>query len=385
VSNRALVATITVVAVVLLCASCFVVALLLARVMRDDDQPAVTHVPLPPRATTTVPPAVSGDWYEVYFTTPIYPDSPRNHRGGLDERLVELMDAASESIDVAVYDFDLGNVAEAMARASRRGVTVRMVTDTDTVESDDPDIQDALQTVRRGDITIVDDERSAIMHHKFTVVDGRWVATGSWNYTDGDTYRLNNNLVVIDSDDLAQNYTAVFQRMFDDGEFGPGSADDLPDPTLSIGDARVENCFSPSQGCSRLVEDTVAQAEESIHFMAFSFTDTEIGNAMIERAKAGVDLTGVFESTGSQTRFSEYGVMQQAGLEVYTDGNPYAMHHKVIIVDERTVIFGSYNFTSNADDSNNENLVIVDDPQLAAAFEAEFQRVLDLARNPIQT
>jgi phosphatidylserine/phosphatidylglycerophosphate/cardiolipin synthase-like enzyme len=173
--------------------------------------------------------------------------------------------------------------------------------------------------------------------------------------------------------------------MFDENEFGPRSADDLPDPTLTIGGAEVELCFSPSQGCSRLIEETVTTAEESIHFMAFSFTDTEIGNAMIERAEAGVDLTGVFESTGSQTRFSQYGVMQQAGLDVYTDGNPYAMHHKVIIVDERIVVFGSYNFTANADDSNNENLLIVDDPDLAAAFEAEFQRVLELARDPIRS
>ena len=61
------------------------------------------------------------------------------------------------------------------------------------------------------------------------------------------------------------------------------------------------------------------------------------------------------------------------------DGNPYLMHHKVIIIDGNTVIFGSFNFSNNADKDNDENLLIVDDAGLAQAFEAEFQRVRDTA------
>ena len=60
------------------------------------------------------------------------------------------------------------------------------------------------------------------------------------------------------------------------------------------------------------------------------------------------------------------------------------MHHKVIIIDGRTVIFGSFNFTSNADKDNDENLLIVDDPALAKAFEAEFQRVREVALHPLK-
>src|SRR5436853_111362 len=83
----------------------------------------------------------------------------------------------------------------ALARAAGRGVRVRMVTDTDTLENTgEPPVQAALRTVRAAGIPVVGDNRQPIMHHKFTVVDGEWVQTGSWNYTDGDTYRLNNNL-----------------------------------------------------------------------------------------------------------------------------------------------------------------------------------------------
>ena len=69
-------------------------------------------------------------------------------------------------------------------------------------------------------------------------------------------------------------------------------------------------------------------------------------------------------------------------IEVYTDGNPYVMHHKVILLDDRLTIFGSFNFSQNADRDNDENLLIVDDPQFATQFEQEFQRVLALAKNP---
>jgi len=93
-------------------------------------------------------------------------------------------------------------------------------------------------------------------------------------------------------------------------------------------------------------------------------------------------VAGVFERTGSQTRFSEYGAMTQAGLEVYQDGNPYVMHHKVIVLDGRTTVVGSFNFSDNADRDNDENLLIVDDPGFASQYLAEVERILTLARNP---
>ena len=67
------------------------------------------------------------------------------------------------------------------------------------------------------------------------------------------------------------------------------------------------------------------------------------------RQEPASKVSGVFETTGSKTQFCEYGKMKQAGLDVYTDGNPWSMHHKVIIIDDETVIFGSFNFSDNAD------------------------------------
>ena len=333
-------------------------------------------------AAQPTPQSGGADWYQLFFTTPRYPDKPEYHHGGIDEQLVAFIGTAQQTIDLADYDFDLENVASALAQASARGVRVRMVTDTDTLTNDDPKVQKAFGILKKAKIPIVDDQRPAIMHNKFLVVDNAAVWTGSWNFTDGDAYRLNNNAIRIASPGLAQNYSAEFEKMFVGRNFGPSKPAGVPNPVLTIGGVRVENYFAPEDKVAAKVSQRIARARQSIHFLAFSFTNDTIGQAVVDRAKAGVEVKGVFETTGSETKFSEFGPMKQAGIDVLQDGNPYVMHHKVFILDGRTVIFGSFNFRENADKDNDENLLIVDDPALAQAFEAEFQRVREVALNP---
>jgi phosphatidylserine/phosphatidylglycerophosphate/cardiolipin synthase-like enzyme len=329
------------------------------------------------------PQPAGGPGWEVAFTTPLIPDDPARHTGGLDARLVGLMDGATSTLDVAIYDFDLANVAQAMARAAGRGVRVRMVTDSDTIENTrDQRIQAALRTVREAGIPIVADGRPAIMHHKFTVVDGHTVQTGSWNYTDGDTYRLNNNLAVFRSRELAQNYTAEFEKMHEQRRFGPTKPRGVPHPSVSVDDLGVQSLFAPQDRVADRLVELVSRAQRRVRFLAFSFTHDRVGQAMMDRARAGLEVQGTFERTGSNTQFSEFGRMQQAGLDVYQDGSPYVMHHKVVLIDDAVTAFGSFNFSNNADQDNDENLLIVDGAAFAAPFEQEFQRMVALAKNP---
>lgn len=341
--------------------------------------------PPPPSGTPpTLPtPAHDGGWYKLYFTAPVYPDDRARHQGGLDAVLVALIDSARSTLDVAIYDFDSLDIARAMARARGRGVVVRMVTDSDTLNAvKNQPVQAALAAVRGAGIEIVGDARGPLMHHKFTVADGTWVETGSWNYTDGDTYRLNNNMIVIQSPALAANYTSEFEKMFVLKQFGPNKNRRVPHPVLTIEGTRVENYFAPQGDVADQIARTIGTARTSIRFLAFSFTSDAIAAAMFERAKAGVAISGVFETTGSKTSYSEFRRMKDAGLPVYQDGSPWAMHHKVIIIDERIVIFGSFNFSDNANTQNDENLLIVEDAGLARAFQGEFDRMVALAQNP---
>jgi len=88
----------------------------------------------------------------------------------------------------------------------------------------------------------------------------------------------------------------------------------------------------------------------------------------------------VIESRNAGEEYSQYDQLRGVVHDVLTDGNPYIMHHKVIIVDDVTVILGSYNFTASAKTRNDENLLIIHDPKVAALFVAEFGRMYEQAR-----
>lgn len=320
-------------------------------------------------------------WYEVWFTSPSGPDRPAERRDGIDHHLVAFIDGARQQLDVAVYDFDLANVADALVRARDRGVTVRMVTDADTVNNENRAIQAAFTRLRQGGIPIVTDNRGAIMHHKFVVRDREAVWTGSYNFTTNDTFRHNNHAIVIFSPRVAENYEAEFEKMFSRRQFGPSKPAGVPNPRVIVDGATIETLFAPQDKVAERIVARVREARSSIIFMAFQFTSDPIGDAMIERARSGVKVAGVVERTGSETQFAEFRKLQAAGIEVYQDGNPYIMHHKVIVIDGRIVLLGSYNFSENADRNNDENLLIIEDTGLAQRFLEEFDRVRAVARS----
>jgi phosphatidylserine/phosphatidylglycerophosphate/cardiolipin synthase-like enzyme len=115
--------------------------------------------------------------------------------------------------------------------------------------------------------------------------------------------------------------------------------------------------------------------------MAFSFTADEIGDAVRARAKEGVTVAGVMETEQVNSNVgTEFDPFQQAGLDVLRDGNEGQMHHKVMIIDENTVIFGSYNFTNSAETKNDENLIVIYNEEIAVQFMAEFERVYSQAQ-----
>ncbi len=334
----------------------------------------------PASSPTTTPTSTAAGWYEVAFTSPKYPDNPADHTGGLDTKLAAFIDTASASVDMAIYQLDLENVTQAVINAKGRGAVARVVTDIDILE--DVKENPSFKRLQAEGITVVAGNPNAIMHDKFVVVDGKATWTGSWNFTVNDTYRYNNNGILVRSPDLARNYTATFEKMWRDQRFGPSRKPGGTTPALSINGTTVESYFAPEDGVAAKIVARLKNAATSIDFMAFSFTDDQIGRTVRDRAAAGARVRGVFETTGSETRFSEFGAMKAAGLDVLQDGNPYLMHHKVFIVDGRTVIVGSFNFSQNAEESNDENLLIIDDQSLAAQFTAEFERVYAQAKNP---
>lgn len=328
--------------------------------------------------TDTPAPAVSPvtaalPWIQVYFTRPKNPDDGVRS-GGVDEIVAASIDGAQKTLDVVTFEFDSQRLAAALIAAHNRGVRVRFVMDGENTDTD------AYRRIEFAGIPTVTDSRNAFTHSKFIVIDGQRVWTGSWNLKDSDTYRNDNNLILIESPELAENYTREFEEMFVHKRFGGRKTATTPHPQITIQGVLIENYFSPRDQVATHLIQSIRGAQRSIRFLAFSFTSDSIAQAMLDRARAGVSVAGVFETRGGDTSASEYGRMKRAGLDVRLDGNPFTMHHKVIIIDESLVITGSYNFSAQADDSNDENVLIIHSPEVAALYLAEFERIYGQAK-----
>ena len=324
------------------------------------------------RATVSDSPMPS-ETITLYFTNPTDP-AAASYRDGIDEILADAIGHAQAAVDLAVYDLNLWSVRDALIAAHQRGVTVRMVTESDNL--DEPEMQD----LREAGIEVLGDRREGLMHNKFVIID-RWeVWTGSTNFTTGGVYRNDNNLVRIRSTRLAQNYTAEFEEMFLNDAFGPNSPANTPYPGLNVDGIPLQVYFSPDDGVLNHLLALVNQAQHSVYFMAYSFTSDELGEALLGRAADGVEVMGVFETDQYYANIgTEFDRLVEGGLSVRLDGNPSHMHHKVLIIDERIVITGSYNFSDNAEQRNDENLLVIEDPELAQLYLTEFQRVFALA------
>lgn len=332
----------------------------------EPDVVAVTAVAANPPNPTTA------DWYDIYFTNPTCP--PAEQRvGGLDETIAADILTAQTQVDIAAYDLDSEAIVNALIELEKRGIVVRAVTDTDNAK------KNSINRLRRNGISVAEDKRGGLMHNKFVVIDGRVVYTGSLNFTSNGSHCNNNNLVRIESPELAANYMAEMDEMYVSRIFGPTSPNNTPHEQLTIGGVSVENYFGSEKEIAPIIARAVARAQSEILFMAFSFTEDQIGQAMLGRADAGVPLRGVFETVGSNTEFSYFPKMtatsSAANVQVRTDGNPRVMHHKVIIIDRQTVIFGSFNFSDNANRRNDENILIIHDPTFASYFVQEFETI----------
>ncbi|GBC71765.1 Phospholipase D [Candidatus Calditenuaceae archaeon HR02] len=134
-------------------------------------------------------------------------------------------------------------------------------------------------------------------------------------------------------------------------------------------------CFSRVQSCDSLIVGLIDGASRSVYVMMYSFTSDEIANALIRAKNRGVEVKVVIESQQAGVRGSEYERLLGSEIEVRLDGNPSLMHHKVMIVDGVIVVTGSYNWSRAAENDNDENLIIIKDPSIAAAYEEEFKRV----------
>lgn len=315
----------------------------------------------------------SENWYEIYFSN-VYDGSPQTAKQdptNIDKMLAQKINTAKLTIKAALHELDSEIIANALVKAQQKGIKIRIVTETDYMQ------EDSILELQQAGIPVKSDGgRGGLMHNKFLIFDQEAVWTGSLNTTDNGAYKNNNNAIYISSKDLAENFTTEFNEMFDHNKFGAKSPKTIPHPTVTIDSTEILTLFSPENDIDNAIIAQINQAQKSVYFMAFSFTHDGIGNAMIEKHKSGVDVKGVFEKRGSETTYSEYTRMRDTGISVKQDTNKWILHHKVIIIDQNTVITGSFNFSQNAAKTNEENVLIIkNNPSRGSGVRRRYFRV----------
>ena len=334
--------------------------------------------PLP--ITDTPIPAPIARWWDVYFTDPLTLNDPNNPAGSIEEKLIAHINAAQISIHIASFEFNLPRVADALIAAKARGVDVRWVTDDENGLNIDAN-QNRGQFTRllAAGVEVKDDAgRSALMHNKFWIFDRQITWTGSTNITVNGIYKQNNNVIVIRSPEISEIYEREWEELWA-AQLGPRAPSYRNTQWAILDGTPIQVLFSPED---KVVDNLLAllnDAQVSIRFLAFSFTDYPMAQAMIARAQAGVDVQGVFETFGSNRPRSELKVLWCAGLPVRQDGNSSFLHDKVLIIDNSIVVTGSLNFSSSADDENEENVVIIDNAEIASLYLQEYQKNWDQA------
>ncbi len=315
----------------------------------------------------------------------------------LSQKVIDRINGATRSIDVCLYSLSgnaVGaNVAQALVNAKNRGVQVRVIGEKDN-QSTVP-----WTTLKNAGITVIDDGYDAVnageglMHNKFFVFDNQdtlseaddWVWTGSWNVTDSGTNDDLQNAVEIQDKALANAFTIEFSEMWGGASLTPNSAtsrfgarklDNIPHRFV-INQIPVELYFSPSDRTTSQIIKTINKAEHSINFALLTFTRTDIANALSAKKAAGRKVRGVMDNRTDQS--SQFDSLFARGVDVRLDVNSGFLHHKYGIVDAETVnpvqftITGSHNWSSSAENSNNENTLIIQSRRIANLFLQEFK------------
>lgn len=321
----------------------------------------------------------------------------------LEQEIIDFIDQSEHTLDIAVQEIDNPRIAEAIDKAARRKrpgsdrfIRVRLVTEGDYLKEAkpvDPDKTVSLDTNRRHFLTFlrgaVDakiDFNPKIFHHKFVIRDRgearEAVLTGSTNFTGTGTHRNLNHVAIFHDIGVAAAYQSEFDQLRD-GIFGARSPKlTTTDPlTLDIEGSEVQILFSPDNNPELRIVNEILKAKTSAYFMMFTFAQsTTIDDALITKLQAGnFEVVGVLDGGQSAHKWSPHKALMEAGARLRRERLPDngKLHHKVIVLDDRTVIGGSFNYTGPANRYNDENLFLVRNPELAAFFKAEVKRVFD--------
>lgn len=311
----------------------------------------------------------------------------------IDDTLVEYINRAEESIDLAVYNTtsssSVANYIDALNQAHANGVQVRVVycasTGNTGIANLDPSVPKLIAPEPDFNNNI------GIMHNKFFVFDANstdpnkpFVWTGSTNLT---TQQINtdpNNVIIIQDQSLAKTYQLEFEEMWGgnssnpdpaNAKFGIEKKNNTPN-VLNIADKRVECYFSPSDGTNQRILDAINEAEDDLIVNTMLITRSDIASAINFMHATGSNVSVALNSESQSSQFNTLRTSLNGRLVEYTSQTG-VLHHKamlgnVLSGNNTFVLTGSHNWSASAEDRNDENTLIIYDAEIANQYLQEF-------------
>lgn len=250
---------------------------------------------------------------------------------------------SSESADCALYNAD-GSVISALS-----GREARLVLSSDS----------------KANVSFARKRKYGIMHNKFCIFDRKTILTGSFNPTH--SIASFDNIVIINSTLLAKNYQDEFEELWQ-GRFGKG--DKTRNSRIMMNNTLVEIFFCPEDNCAGKLTSEIRAANSSIYFMSYTFTLKEVAEELLKKAEACVHVEGFIEMTGNNSVYD----LLKGRISVKKQGKGL-LHHKVFIIDNETVVTGSFNPTKNGNENNDENMLVIHNADVAEKYLNEFKKL----------
>jgi phosphatidylserine/phosphatidylglycerophosphate/cardiolipin synthase-like enzyme len=135
----------------------------------------------------------------------------------------------------------------------------------------------------------------------------------------------------------------------------------------------IQVYFSPKGGCTEAVVTSLKGAKSNVLVQAYSFTSAPIAKALVEAEKRGVKVQVILDKSQRTEKYNEADFLVHEGVPTWIDAKHAIAHNKIMIIDGKTVLTGSFNFTKAAENNNAENLLVIQDPTLAAKYTANWQ------------
>ena len=280
------------------------------------------------------------------------------------KKLVYEIDNSKKSIDIALYGIgDIEKINKALKNALSRGVKIRAVADySKNMENIYPH---TLEFIKQ--YSAKTDKTEVIMHNKFFIFDDTKVMTGSSNITPSGLSYSANIIAFIKSAKIASIYKKEFNQMYE-GKFSIHK-NSIDEKQAQIGNSEVEVWFLPkSDAYNNLILKEIKNAKSQIYLSAFFLTDKEIIIELINAKKRGVSVLVLMDAVGMINFKTRLNALKEAKIPTITENWGGKNHEKTVMIDSEKLIIGSANFSKSAYTKNDENVILIKNPEIAKFY-----------------